>query len=295
MKREDEIGGGIGGSKIRKYASLLKDILEEEPTCVVVEGSLNSNNVLGLVPLLKSYGIPFKLASPKSNSSNRGNALWIKQITNKHDHITIQSTSGHEASYYKDILSSEKVYVVKEGAAQDAALPGLLSLAQEIVQFETREAKIFDTFYIDAGTGATAIGLLAGLQLLNRTEAKTVITLIAGNAKSFKNALESHFSALSKRFNLLLDPSICNMDIVFPNTSKSFGSFNATLVAEWQKMMIELSMPVDLTYTAKHFFRVKNYLRENPEREMCLVINSSSHTACRNHNEILAPTYPKKH
>lgn len=294
MKREDEIGGGIGGSKIRKYASLLKRILEEKPDCVVVEGSLNSNNLLGLLPVLSSFGISFKVATPVSNSPTRGNALWIKQITHNQDCIEIQSTNGHEARYYEEVLDVKKVFVVKEGAAQIEALPGILNIAQELVLFEKKHGLTFKELFIDAGTGITAIGLLAGLQLLKREGVKTVITLVAGTKQSFQASLKQFFQAFNDQHNTSLAYADCNFELIFPNTSKSFGSFNATLVKEWQTMMQELRIPIDLTYTAKHFFRVKKYLSENQGEGPSLIINASSHTACRNHDEILASTYPKK-
>lgn len=294
MKREDEIGGGIGGSKMRKYASLIPHILQQQPDYVVIEGGINSNNVLGLASLLRSLFIPFKVATPLGSSADKGNALWTQQITREEDRLIIASTEGNDDAYYQDLLEVPNVYVVKEGAAQMPVIPGLLSLADEIVAFEKRIQLPFDTIFMDAGTGISAVGLLLGLQLLKRQEVRIVITQIAGSPEHFHKLQRTVYREFEQRFEIQVTPNLMKVEFLKPSTSKSFGSFNQTLLLEWKSMMKELGMTVDLVYTAKHFMRVKEYLGQALKPGRFLIINAASQIAGRNHAEKLLPTHPKK-
>lgn len=294
MKREDEIGGGMGGSKIRKYASLLSAIKKQQPQTVVIEGGLNSNNVLGLSSLLKSLSIPFKIACPESNAPSMGNALWTQHITESEEHLLVQTTSGHQKAHYQKLLEQENIMVVKEGAAQMESIPGLLTLAHEIVRFEQEQGIKLDRIYIDAGTGISAMGLQVGLQLLGRKQILLVVTQIAGNIESFKLLQGQIFQDFNSQFQTSLDPEEVPVEFLRPVTSKSFGSFNQSLLAEWRVMMRQLGMPIDLIYTAKHFMRINKHLEEQPGTGHFLIINAASQTASRNHTEKLLLTHPKK-
>ena len=52
VKRDDELGFGISGSKIRKYRSLIPWLIQKGIEEVVIIGSSCSNHVLGLSQLL---------------------------------------------------------------------------------------------------------------------------------------------------------------------------------------------------------------------------------------------------
>src|ERR1700761_5279772 len=52
VKRDDELGFGVSGSKIRKYCSLIPFFLNQGIQEVVVIGNAYSNHVLSLVQLL---------------------------------------------------------------------------------------------------------------------------------------------------------------------------------------------------------------------------------------------------
>ncbi|MGB0430847.1 MAG: hypothetical protein ACPGLV_10260, partial [Bacteroidia bacterium] len=259
IKRDDELGFGIGGSKVRKFASILKAINTQNPEYVVIEGSLNSNNVLGVLALLNSLNYKVAVAAPKSNTTNIGNALWIKTI----NPIIIQteSTSGFKIDFYSKQLNTQNLFVIKEGAAQIESIPGLLTQGHEIFEFENNQQFKFKQIFIDSGTGITAIALLIAYALRNQ-KAKFNVTLIAGNEDEFMDLKKSIFKEFNNRFKVNLDENFNNVNFLYPTTSKSFGSVNSTIKNEWINQMANLGFPVDLTYTAKHFFTIKNQIEK---------------------------------
>lgn len=282
MKRDDELGLGIGGSKARKFASLLFKICQQNPELVIVEGSLNSNNVLGITALLNSYGFNIALALPKSHSPNIGNALWVSQLVEKNQIIEIGSIQEETREYYEESFGVENIFIIREGACQIESIPGLLTLGQEILDFEQSDKIEFDNLFIDSGTGITAISTYIAMELHNRLP-NYFITLIAGSSDYFFDTAES----MIHRFNRLYDQNISlKMDkftFLLSPTAKSFGSINTSIKKEWKQIMHKLGFPIDLTYTAKHLYTIKNNLSNLDNLSKNLVVNCGSWLSARNH------------
>jgi 1-aminocyclopropane-1-carboxylate deaminase/D-cysteine desulfhydrase-like pyridoxal-dependent ACC family enzyme len=285
MKRDDELGLGIGGSMARKFASIVFAIKKKAPDYVVIEGSLNSNNVLGITSLLNSYDVKVVLALPKSHSQNLGNALWIKQIANKSQLIEIESTRGASNNFYQEKLKTDSVFIIKEGACQVESLPGLFTLGKEIIDFENENGFEFENIYIDAGTGVTAFATYLSMAMANR-KPHFYVTLIAGNETEFVKMARQLIGEFNKEIGIHVDFNLQQFTFLKPSTAKSFGSVNATIKQEWQTIMRELGFPIDLTYTAKHFNSVKNHLYKSSDLAKSLVLNCGSWLSARNHENL---------
>lgn len=284
IKRDDELGLGVGGSKARKYASLIAHACNHRPQYVVVEGSLNSNNVLGLLPLLFSYGLQVAIAVPHSHSPHLGNAPWVRAMCHgKVMHVS--TTSGMDLQYYRERLASESIFVVREGACQVESLPGALTLAQEIIPLLEQEKQPIERIYIDAGTGLTAAALLLGLSH-ESIDIPVYVTNIAGKAGEFEDTLKRISHEWQRFVYLPTANPPGNFEVLTPPTARSFGSVNATIRREWLDQMAALHMPLDLTYTAKHFYTAKCHLAQNTCAG-ALVINCGSWLAARNHSHYL--------
>ena len=283
VKRDDELGFGIGGSKVRKFSSILQHILKNDFDRVILEGSLQSNNALGLAPLLSSYQIPFTLACPKPQSSAVGNRIWIEQLYDPDWVHDIPSTQGLSESDYRSTLAIKNPFIIREGAKQVESVYGLLSLAKEIGDFSSKSKIQFETIFIDAGTGITAIGLLIGLELYGIDYQQVNITLIAGTEKEFHRDLRDIVSNFNGIENVNIDVSKMRLGFLRPPTGKSFGSVNHTALNDWMQSMKKLKFPIDLTYTSKHLSSTQQFCRENPSTLPRLFINSGSWFAARNH------------
>lgn len=284
---------GVGGSKVRKFTSLIWHIQQNQYDVVVLEGSLYSNNILGLAPLLASYQIPFKVACPTPKSKAIGNRIWLELLIESDQFIDPAHDDEPEA-HYCSALGVEKVFVIKEGGKQIESIYGLLSLASEIHDYSKAHSVDFDRIFIDSGSGTTAIGLLIGLELLEVEYNELVVTLIAGTEKEFHMDLKALAHSFAQRENLVLDVEKMRFKCAYPVSAKSFGSINSTSTNAWLATMKELKFPMDYLYTSKHWSAVRQYCEKTPSPLPQLFINSGSWLASRNHESQLVEIVTKK-
>ncbi|MGZ5302842.1 MAG: hypothetical protein ACXWDO_01885, partial [Bacteroidia bacterium] len=203
VKRDDELSSGITGSKYRKYASLLPFLLQGEFNEVLLIGSAQSNNVVSLLQLLNENSIKPKLMLLESNEADKkGNLLWLHLLHDMNDVLWVKREDWKNVKQLAETYAIESfqnrqkmVFVVEEGASVPQALPGAMTLAGDILQYESNNHTKFDHVFIDSGSGTAAIGLLYGLALADVTDKNIYITLIAGTEEEFlqqyKNLVKS--------------------------------------------------------------------------------------------------------
>src|SRR5437016_4466946 len=84
VKRDDELGFGISGSKMRKYSSLIPFLIAHKFQEVVLIGGAYSNNVLGLVQLLIENGIKATLFLREDVGDDlKGNRLLLSLLVDE--------------------------------------------------------------------------------------------------------------------------------------------------------------------------------------------------------------------
>lgn len=298
IKREDELSAGVVGSKLRKYLSILPYLQRHQYTDAILIGSAHSNNVMGLSQLLIERGINVHvLIKQPGNNKPSGNYLFLKMLTPA-EQIHLVPTQNwsqveHQARQLADQLNSKgrSVFVVPEGGDCREALPGILTLADDLLENERSAEKQFPEIWIDSGTGVSAIGLLLGLRLREKRKRRLHITLIAGS--------ESEFIARYHRFEhwceeLLKRPIPgAKFDLQFhaPATAPSFGSVNKTLLAETGIIAREMGILMDPVYSVKHLYTVKHEMLITPPQQPQLVIYSGGPLGLSGFQHSLAPLF----
>lgn len=272
IKRDDELGQGIEGSKRRKYASLLPAFQTSGADIMEIQGSLHSNNALALALLARERNIDFYFSGEAAHAS-RGNLKWIRNLF-------------PEAINGESKADGKKVFRVAEGANQVESLPGLFSLALEIHSFEQKTGRHFETIYCDAGTGITAIALMLGLSFLSDKKRQYQICLIAGTKETFEQNFsflkEASASQIHKRFQSV-NP---DFELHRPHLSPSFGSVNASIKKKWCELVQQYGILFDLTYSAKHFHSFLEN-RKNDAGFLQLYLHAGSAFSARNHESLL--------
>lgn len=214
FQREDE----LGGTKRRKYASLIPALLKRNVTRVRLRGSSHSNNVLQLSLALREAGIePFYAVEGRPGPPT-GNNRWIRMVLGP------------------NYLESEELLPpglpeLPEGAACDESWEGALTLAAGVEQNCLRYGFRPDRIVIDAGTGFTAAALVAGLQ-----GGHVCVLQLAGDT-GWQQRLPAEARA--------------SFEVWRPTTARSFGSVNAAVRREVERMAREEGILVDPVYTAK--------------------------------------------
>jgi len=272
IKRDDMLFNNISGTKLRKINSIL---YYTKSRSLVIEaiGSAHSNMLLALAGLLKQENVDFKFYVKRPRSeNNKGNYLLLKAIA-KNNLIEI---SNDEFSFVEDKFNLEytnsNLLLLNEGAFIPESFPGLWTLGYEIfMDFDTSE--IPNNIFIDSGSGATSISLILFLESINYL-GTIHITLVAGNKEDFIN----NYLEISLKLNRFFESDFFgkkkqNIKFYNPLISKSFGSQNHSVWKEWQKIAEDLGILTDIVYTTKHFYTIKNLLKELNLKNPPLIIS----------------------
>jgi 1-aminocyclopropane-1-carboxylate deaminase/D-cysteine desulfhydrase-like pyridoxal-dependent ACC family enzyme len=271
IKRDDMLYNNINGSKQRKLYSLLY-YAKKYNKLVIANGSSHSNMLLALASIFKQEQVPFNFYIKKPRSENyKGNYLLLKTLAES-------NLKELDSNHYDDIVNELECqnsisFYINEGAFQPESFPGLWTLGNELLA-QFKDSEIPKHIFIDSGSGATATSLLLYLETIGYS-GTLHITLIAGTEDEFK----TNYQTISQELNRFFSVSIFGKENVkkrflYPNITKSFGSQNKTLWLEWKKISEETGLLLDIVYSIKHFYRVKEFINSNSLDETPLIILS---------------------
>lgn len=292
VKRDDELGFGITGAKIRKYHSLIPFLLSRGVEEVVAIGGAHSNNIVGISQLLIEKGIKPTLFLRASVSPKlQGNALLTSLLVQDSDIHWISRDEWHnvekEAVEYASSQSAKdkNVFVLPEGAAVKEALPGALTLAIDILRNEKDCQTQFQDIFIEAGTGLTAISLILAYTWL-RKDSTIHVLLLAEEKEAFEREL-TLFHGFFEKFMQKDCPFPRNYTLHLPVNARSFGSVNSRTFQEMISIAREEGILTDPIYSGKLFLESKRILQENPAKGNVLLIHSGGGLALSGYGDQL--------
>ncbi len=267
VKRDDELGFGISGTKVRKYRSLLPFLLKERFDEVIVIGGVNSNNVLGLVQLLIENRIaPRLFLRGDPSRPTVGNGFLTRMLVSEsvvrwlsREEWTHVEELAHQYAREQETLG-RRVFVVPEGASCEQSLAGSLTLALDIQRNEEQVAHPLEHIFIDAGTGLSAIGLLLGLAYTKASN-HTHVLLLADDEAAFLERLKS-FHDLFEKSIAQPCPMPHRFTLYHPENAPSFGSTNARVWQEIRDVARCEGFFLDPIYSAKLFVEARRILTQ---------------------------------
>ncbi|MBS0585698.1 MAG: 1-aminocyclopropane-1-carboxylate deaminase [Verrucomicrobia bacterium] len=278
VKRDDELGFGISGSKLRKYNSLLPYLIANRYEQALLIGTAYSNHILGLTQLLLENRIKpllFLLGDPKLPP--KGNLLLLSLLVEKENCHWLTRSEWPEVEVIAKRSQEEsplKTLVVPEGASFDIALPGALTLAVDILENE-KEMGPFDHIFIDAGTGLSAIATILAFAFL---EKKTVVhvVLLAGTKEAFLENLRRFHKSFEALLRVSLEEKtlFSQFRLYKSREASAFGSTNSTIFKEIGFLAKEEGFFTDPIYSAKLFLEASHILKEEEVEGNVLVIHS---------------------
>lgn len=278
-KRDDELGFGISGSKLRKYTSLIPYLRSHSYQEAVVIGSAYSNHVLGFSQLLiesRIKPILFLLGDPKTK--RQGNLLLTSLLVPESQWHWISRKDWPQVEklateYIRN--NPQATALIPEGACMDEALPGALTLALDILQNEQDDQLPFHHLFLDAGTGLSAIATVLAFAWLNK---KTLlhILLLADEELQFLAKLKQFQHSFELFIGAELDWSLIltQFKLYQPTQARAFGSVNTATINHIKFLAREEGFFTDPIYSAKLFWEAKQIIEKQALTGTVLVVHS---------------------
>lgn len=276
VKRDDELGFGVSGSKIRKYRSLIPFLLANRIQEVVIIGSAYSNHVLSFVQLLIENGVkPTLFLRGDPNRPLQGNALLTSLFISPSrihwlslsDWKNVESLASSYASQ-----QSHPIFVLPEGAFCSAALPGALTLVLDLLKNEIEHNIQFDHLFIEAGTGFAASALLLGLSWIEHP-AHIHVILLAEEEEAFLTRLNL-CQEMFAQFIQTSAPLPHNFTLHSPLLTRGFGQINAALFETILSLARNEGFLTDPIYSAKLFIESKRLIIQEKLQGNGLILHS---------------------
>ena len=266
VKRDDELGCGINGTKLRKYASIIPFFKTKDIRHLIIIGGAQSNNLLAALQVARELQLKVTLFLLKPKYVGvRGNLKLSLLFIDERDIVWVERNQWQAvqqlAENYQTTLR-ESSYILTEGASIAAAMNGAMSLAADIRRNEQELGITFQHIFIDAGTGFSAAALLKGLSQ-SYHQAVVHILLLADDEEQFKQKLTEWVDTICIEYHCF-----------YPKTAASFGALNHTIKAEIRRLAKEEGILAEPIYSAKLFHEARFYIQDKKLTGNILIIHS---------------------
>jgi 1-aminocyclopropane-1-carboxylate deaminase len=266
VKRDDELGCGISGSKLRKYSSLVPNLLEKGIRHLLIIAGPQSNNLLAALQIARELELKVTafLIKPR-NLEIQGNFKLSLLFLNEQEIFWVERDEWPKvvtiAEEYRDNCT-EPAFILEEGASVVESLDGSMGIAQDIISNEKNLGLIFQHIFVDAGTGFSAAGLIKGLTQVCHP-ALIHVLLLADDEHTFNNKLYNWVGS---------KPT--NYCCFYPSTAKSFGAVNQLIKVEIKRLAREEGILADPIYSAKLFHEARKRIEKEQLMGTVLIIHS---------------------
>ena len=279
VKREDELGFGISGFKIRKYLSLIPHLIKNNIEEAVLIGGAYSNNIVGLTQLLIEKGIkPTLFLRGDEKTRKIGNFLLSSMMVPCHSIHWISRSDWDQvdtkaACYAAD--QTRRTMLIAEGARVPAALPGSLTLALDILKNEDQTQTHFDHVFIDSGTGLMACATLLAFAWLGKPTIVHVVLMAEGEAHFLKTLtmIKEYVESLIY-CPIAWDKINERVRLYFPEKGRSVGSTHKEIFNEIHTIAQTEGFLTDPIYSAKLFLEARRLIHRQAIKGNCLLIHS---------------------
>ncbi|SMF63121.1 pyridoxal-phosphate dependent enzyme [Pseudobacteriovorax antillogorgiicola] len=256
VKRDDELSFGVSGTKLRKIAALVHHWRENGVKKVIALGGDRSNHLVSCVQIFHEIGLDYEVWCQESHhQSMRGNQAYLRLLARPGQSRSLSREdwphAQREAEAYAQ-SQADKTVVMAEGACQEEALWGGMSLGMDLLLNQAQEAMEFDHIFMDAGTGIGAAGMKAYLDAVGFKGVLHVVQMAPCDIQTW--------ASKGSRLLGLETSATCELRIHQPATARSFGASNTKVMEEIVRFAREDGLLLDPIYTAKLFLTVRQLL-----------------------------------
>lgn len=266
LKRDDELSCGISGTKKRKYASIIPNLLKQKIEHVYIIGSAHSNNVLSALQCLKEnhFSVTVLLLKP-NNEPDKGNFKLSKLFLNENEIVWIERSDWPRVNKFAHELATQhpkNSFILFEGGSVKEGIDGAKTLGSDIIRNEQEHNLTFDHIFIDSGTGFSANCCIKVLEESKHTANIHVIHL-AGNTESFKSMNAA-----------LIHATLEKVSFYYPSNARSFGSINSSVKDYLRQFAHQYGVLLDPIYSAKCLYESQKIIEKKKLTGNILITHS---------------------
>lgn len=178
VKRDDLLGVGLGGNKIRRFAYYFGEALDRGCDVIVAGGGARSNQTIAAAACAAKAGLPAHLVVPESvGPVVRKLAEFLQaelHFTESSDASSLNRTIRAVCQMLK--AQGRSPYVIKPGAAGPLGMLGYVDVMRELYEQAAARRLEVDHVLCCGGTGTTYGGVLLGTKLFHP---QTIATAVA--------------------------------------------------------------------------------------------------------------------
>jgi 1-aminocyclopropane-1-carboxylate deaminase/D-cysteine desulfhydrase-like pyridoxal-dependent ACC family enzyme len=293
--RDDEYQG-LWGTKARKYQSMIQHCRASGITHIAATGGINSNNLAAAALLCKEAGLHVRAFAVKDrgdeDAPKSGNRLLTRLALGADDLVLIDradrgNITAMMESYAGSLAAKGiKAIILEEGAGCLAAVPGAMTLADELIapRPEWPDERLCDHVFIDSGTALTSAALAAGLaRLPDSRRPKLHVIQMAGFDEQLQNAFARWVTPVT---SVTYDDVVSFTRVYRPLKPKSYGATSAELFAFIQDMARNHGILTDPVYSAKLFMRAFDLIKGQNLKGRIVIIHTGGMTGLMGYSHL---------
>ena len=273
IKRDDLLGIGLGGNKVRKLEYILGDALSKNADIVITSGGVQSNHVRLTIAAANKVGLK-AIAVLVGSEPKRytGNTLLDKVLGAEIHFADINNKEGLSTGELNRLLDEEGerlvqeikskyealgkiVYVIPGGGKMPPGIAGYINATSEIYA-QLQEMRLnADYIVTGVGTASTIASLIIGEKLYN-TGIKPIgilVTNTLGSAKAYAERVKTEIDGYLKHFGWNLDITLDDIRLFDAYTGEGYGLPSDDGLEAIKTLARSEGLIVDHIYTGKTF------------------------------------------
>ncbi len=273
IKRDDLLGIGLGGNKVRKLEYILGDALSKNADIVITSGGVQSNHVRLTIAAANKVGLK-AIAVLVGSEPERytGNTLLDKVLGAEIHFADIKNKEALSTGELNRLLDEEGeklvqeikakyeslgkiVYVIPGGGKMPPGIAGYINATSEIYA-QLQEMRLnADYIVTGVGTASTIASLVIGEKLYN-TGIKPIgilVTNTLGSAKAYAERVKTEIDGYLKHFGWDLDITLDDIRLFDAYTGEGYGLPSDDGLEAIKTLARSEGLIVDHIYTGKAF------------------------------------------
>lgn len=270
VKRDDLLPFSFGGNKVRFARKFIEDMKEKQCDSMIVYGNYHSNLCRILSAACRQMEIPCYMVHNKEDiceEQTSYNEKLIKMMGVTEIPCTKKNIQRAVEKAFQDLREQGYrpyyIYGNSKGEGNEwVPMEAYREAYGEIKNYEEKTGIKFDYIFLASSTNATQSGLLAGSLIENDQNTIVGISVSRKQGRG-EEVIKHNLQKYAERFHRDL-PDNWEEKIVFTDAylERGYGSFSEDIQKTILEECRENGIPLDMTYTGKAFWGMKNWIRE---------------------------------